>query len=325
MKYKITIDNKGKRLDVFVAEKKKKISRSFIQKMIRGGEIKVNGNISSPHYSLKEGEMVEVAKALKKLPEDEKISKKLPAETEGLFDKIKIAAETPNYLVIDKPVGLLVHGGESIREKTLVDWLLKKFPALKKVGDDPLRPGIVHRLDRDVSGLMVIAKTEDSFANLKKQFQKRSAEKEYTALVYGSIDGDNREITFPIKRSTSGYKMAAMPETSRRGNNTDLEGVRQAITSFSIIKKFINYTLLAIKIKTGRMHQIRVHMFAYGHPLVGDDLYSTKRTREMNKKLNTGRVYLASSRLAFTDLSGERKEYKIDLPDDFKEILKVVR
>ncbi len=236
--------------------------------------------------------------------------------------KYKKIFEDKNFLVINKPAGLLVHGADHIKEPTLADQLLKKYPELIKIGEDPIRPGIMHRLDKQVSGLMVITKTQAYFDHLKKQFQDRTIIKIYTALVYGKIEKDEDEINFPIQRSSKGHKMAALPFTTK-GKFTE-EG-RQAITEFEVIKRFINYTLLKVKIKTGRTHQIRVHLSAYGHPVVGDDLYSTKKTREKNKKLNLGRIFLVATKLSFTDLDKEQKTFIIELPEELKNFLKHVK
>lgn len=238
-----------------------------------------------------------------------------------------------NYLVINKPAGLTVHGGVAVKEKTLVDWLIKECPEIKNVGDDPIRPGIVHRLDKDVSGLMVVAKNNTAFNNLKAQFQKRDINKQYLSLVYGQISKTEGEINFPIKRAKEGYKMAAMPidsgllskktnlQNRDTGNLLGWQKSKEAITSFKVIKKFINYTFLEVKIKTGRTHQIRVHFFAYGHPLVGDNLYYTKKTKVKNQKLNLGRIFLVANRLSFTDLNGEKKNFTIDLPANLQVFL----
>lgn len=236
--------------------------------------------------------------------------------------KYKKIKENKEFLVINKPAGLLVHGAGHIKEKTLADQLLKDYPGLAKVGEDPERPAIVHRLDKLVSGLMVIPKTQASFDNLKEQFQARKIGKEYTALVYGQIETDEGEIDFPIKRSSRGFKMAAIPKTIKKETNPD---GRQAITEFRVIKKFINYALLKVKIKTGRTHQIRVHLLAFGHPIAGDDLYSTKKTREKNKKLNLGRIFLVATKLGFKDLDGVGQEFEIGLPKELEEVLEKVK
>jgi len=251
--------------------------------------------------------------------------------------KPEIIKETADYLVINKPAGLVVHGGPGIKGPTLADWLRKSYPKIKNVGDDPERPGIVHRLDKEVSGLMVIAKRQASFDSLKEQFQKKQIIKEYLALVYGRIAKDDGEINFPIRRAASGHKMAALPLMSQgliekdrlssrdEGTNKALLSARTAITSFKIIKRFINYSWLRLNIKTGRTHQIRVHLSAYGHPLVGDDLYGTKKTKVKNKKLDLKRIFLISVRLSFTDLEGEKQDFSIGLDPELENRLKTLK
>lgn len=242
----------------------------------------------------------------------------------------EIIFENDNLIVIDKPAGLAVHGGGTIKEETLSDWLKNYYPKIKTVGDDPERPGIVHRLDMDVSGLMVVVKNQKSFENLKKQFIERKITKEYSALVHGQLAKDEDLIDFPLKRAKDGYRMAAMPKntedllTRRSPSGRDLGNIggffkaKEAITEFTVIKKFVNYTFVKIKIKTGRTHQIRVHFFAYGHPLAGDDLYFTKKTKEKNKKLDLGRVFLFADKLCFSDLDGKKMEFNLELPENLK-------
>jgi 23S rRNA pseudouridine1911/1915/1917 synthase len=227
-----------------------------------------------------------------------------------------------DYLVINKPAGLLVHGAEHIKESTLSDQLIADYPQLIKIGDDPNRPGLMHRLDKLASGLMVIAKNQNSFDNLKNQFQKRLVEKYYLALVYGKISKDEAEISFPIARSAKGYKMAARPKTFRGEDTAD---GRLAITEFTVAQRFINYTLLKVKIKTGRTHQIRVHLAAYGHPLVGDDLYGTFKTKLKNRKINLGRIFLVANSLSFRNLNNEIVKYEIDLPEELQNFLNNIK
>jgi len=239
------------------------------------------------------------------------------------MNDIEIIADTKDYLVINKPAGLLVHGAPHIKETTLVDWLLEKYPEIGQVGEDLDRPGIMHRLDKDVSGLMVIAKNHSSYECLKDQFKNRTITKEYTALVYGQVLKDEDEIDFPIKRSTKGFKMAAVPQNFDEEN--DEAKVRQAATTFSVIKRFINFTLLKVIIKTGRTHQIRVHLHAYGYPLVGDSLYNNKRSKIKNKKYNLGRVFLASTHLEFKDLNGKKQSFSVGLPEDLIQFLAQIK
>ena len=236
--------------------------------------------------------------------------------------KYKKIFSNNEFIIINKPAGLLTHGSDQIKEKTLADQLIADYPELKKIGEDPYRPGIMHRLDRLASGLIAVARTQASFDNLKTQFQKRTIIKKYTALVYGQIDKDEDKISFPIRRSTKGYKMAAIPITNKGEKTTN---GRIAITYFTIIKPYINYTLLKVKIKTGRTHQIRCHLAAYSHPLVGDDIYSTKKTRIKNKKLNLSRIFLVADELSFRDLAGQQHQFTVGLPVKLKIFLKLIK
>lgn len=247
---------------------------------------------------------------------------------------IPIIFENDDYLIINKPAGLVVHGGLGVKEEfILTDWIKNKYPQIIDVGDDPLRPGIVHRLDKEVSGLMLIAKNQKSFNYFKKQFVSRKVHKEYIALTHGKISKDEDVIDFLIRRARDGYKMAAIPSSSKtiheknKPSNRDLgilraqEESKEAITEFSVLKRFINYTLLKVKIKTGRTHQIRVHLFAYGHPLLGDPLYYTKKTKVKNEKISLGRIFLTATALSFKDLEGEKQKFTIDLPQELQDFL----
>jgi 23S rRNA pseudouridine1911/1915/1917 synthase len=246
---------------------------------------------------------------------------------------IEIIEKNQDYLIINKPSGLIVHGGPGIKESTLADWLVENFPEIESVGEDPQRPGIVHRLDKNVNGLMIIPRNNEAFAYFKKQFQDRKIEKEYIGLAFGAMQQDEGVIDFPIKRSSKGHKMAAIPKkrdldpdkkisNRERGNVDALKKSRDAITSYKIIKKLINFTLLKIKIKTGRTHQIRVHLSAIGHPLAGDHLYGNKRSKIKSSKLEINRIFLMACRLKFTDNNKEIKEFSLELSPDLEEILK---
>ena len=241
-----------------------------------------------------------------------------------------IIFENDDYLVVNKPAGLIVHGGTGIEEPVLTDWLRNRYPEIENVGDDPLRPGLVHRLDKEASGLMIIAKNQKSFNYFKKLFKARRVIKKYIALAHGQISKEEDVITFPIRRARDGYRMAALPVSSEtisdknKPNNRDRGTIRaqeeskEAITEFSVLKKYINYTLLDVKIKTGRTHQIRVHLYAYGHPLLGDPLYFTKKTKVKNQKVNLNRIFLVANRLSFKDSNGEKQEFSIELPKELE-------
>jgi 23S rRNA pseudouridine1911/1915/1917 synthase len=314
----ITKENAGERLDKFLTALLKDQSRSQIQRQIKDGDFLVNGKKVTAHCFLKEKDILsEGAEEKRGIP-----PLNPPWKGSGM-ELIKIIDEQKDYLVVNKPAGLIVHGAGHIKEKTLADILLEKYPEIKNVGDDPIRPGITHRLDKEVSGLMVIARNQKSFLSLKDQFKKRTVEKKYIALVHGKIAKGEGVITFPIVRGAKG-KMAALPLPAivEKEDESSARKIRSAITEFKVIKRFINYTLLGLKILTGRTHQIRVHMSAYGTPIVGDNLYYTQKTKARNKKINLGRIFLAAVELGFDDLSGERKKFKIGLPNELKEFLK---
>lgn len=320
MNYTITTEQAGARLDVFLAERTEH-SRSQWQKAIKAGSVTVNEKTVAPHHKLRTDDAVAVH--AEPQPQETSVTKPTTRETNVAKElEPRIITENDDYLVIDKPAGLIVHPGEGVHEATLADWLVQRYPAIAEVGDDPLRPGIVHRLDKEASGVMVVAKTAQAFAWLKRQFKNREVEKEYLALVYGATSKDTDTITFPIARSAQGFKMAALPneEQAKAGATA-----RAAHTTFNVEQRFINYTYLRVGIATGRTHQIRVHMSAYGHPIVGDDLYGTKKTRTLNEKVNLGRIFLHAVRLAFTDLDHQHVTFEAALPQELEQALKTVK
>ncbi|MFH1207781.1 MAG: RluA family pseudouridine synthase [Patescibacteria group bacterium] len=332
----VTSDSAGQRLDKFLTEKWPDQTRSQIQKLIKSGAVLVNGEAVAVHHFLKEKDEIQIlqAQALQPARPSEKTNQINKKPTCRLADlPITIIAETDGYIVLHKPAGLLVHEGARLpcqfggqageQEPTLVDWLLKKYPAITKIGEDPVRPGIVHRLDREVSGLMVVAKTQDMFDHLKKQFRDRTIKKEYTALVNGHPAKEEDEITFNIDRSeTRDFKMAAVPRGTFRGvptSGSDDRG-RHAITQFEVIKRLVKYTLLKVRPRTGRTHQIRVHLNAYGLPIVGDLVYCPTKIRAKNH-LPSSRIFLQAAKLGFTDLTGQWREFSEPLDPELNQYL----
>ncbi|TSC83948.1 MAG: Uncharacterized protein G01um101413_751 [Parcubacteria group bacterium Gr01-1014_13] len=301
----------GQRLDIFLA-KKLKISRSQVQKMIGAEQVFVNKKLpKKPGDNLTEGAVIEIKKA--KITIEAKEKKKA---AQVKFD-VKIITATPDYIIVEKPTGMLAHPTMAEEKNTLANFIIKKYPEIKKVGDDPMRPGIVHRLDKEASGLMVIARTQKMFNHLKEQFKNRTIEKEYFALVHDPMPRNWDEINFPISRSETSDRMAAIPtgEASRG---------KEAKTEFLVEKNFVNFSLIRVKTHTGRMHQIRVHFLAYNHPLVGDPLYFQKKQKRVwDKKL--ARLFLHSTKLSFTDLGGKKQTFESPLPPELTEFLKLLR
>lgn len=244
---------------------------------------------------------------------------------------IEIIYEDKDYLIINKPAGLIVHEAFDENEETLSNLLTHSYPEIIKVGDDPKRPGIVHRLDKEVSGLMIIARSPAFFSYIKKEFQTRKIEKIYEAIVYGKVIKDEGRISFPIIRSKAGHKMAALPLPSseikahisnrEQGNEKARLQSKEALTDFKVEKKWPHITLLTLKLITGRTHQIRVHLSAFGHPLLGDNLYGTAKTKRRNEKLSFNRVFLFAKKLSFTDLKGEKQEFEIKQPLELRQFL----
>lgn len=234
----------------------------------------------------------------------------------------KLVFENKDVLVFDKPAGLLVHKGTGA-EKTLVDFIIKKYPEVKGVGENPDRPGIVHRLDKDTSGILIVARNQKSFFHLKNQFKNRLAKKTYLALVHGRMKKDKDIIARKIGRSKKDFRKKGIFG----------EG-REAITRFEVLKRFVSapkfrqrrnfgagangYTFLKVMPETGRQHQIRIHLFSYGHPIAGDKVYKFKRQKPPQ---GLKRQFLHAASLAIKLPSGKTKTFKAELPDDLKSVL----
>ncbi len=313
----------GQRLDVVVSEKLG-ITRSQGQKLFELDQVTVNGKLPrKAGDTVREGYEVVVSEATKTTPDFKKVmpinqpKESLKKSAKSLIPKV--ITETPDYIVIEKPSGLLVHPTQANEKNTLAAWIKKEYPEVKKVGDEPdVRPGIVHRLDKEASGLMVIARTQKMFDHLKEQFKNRTVDKEYFALVHDKVERDEAEINFPIARSGNSERMAARPTVG-----APAEGEKEAKTDFLAERHFKNFSLLRVKIYTGRMHQIRVHMLAYNHPLVGDPIYfQRKRRRTWDERL--GRMFLHSTLLSFTDLAGRRQTFDSPLPTELKDFLETL-
>jgi len=302
-KFEVNKENSGQRLDKFLVSQLPDFSRSQIQKMIKAGQVLLNGQPTAVHHFLKEGDTVDVKESLPRLEKwmDHEDKKAQSVE-------LPIVYNDSNFLVVNKQAGLLVHEAPGHQETTLVDILLEKYPEIAKIGEDPIRPGMMHRLDREVSGLMVIAKTQAAFDHLKSQFKQRKVKKEYTALVYGQPAKPEGEIEFAIDRSVKGFKMAAKPSN---------EG-KKAITKFEVLEKFKNFSLLKLMPETGRTHQIRAHLNAYGLPIVGDQVYKPKKLKE---KIKLDRIFLEANYLGFYDLNNNWKEFKIPLSSKLGNLL----
>ena len=245
--------------------------------------------------------------------------------------KVGILFEDKNVLAVNKPVGLMVHPDGRDPGPFLTDWIMKEYPELEGVGDpardlegqDIKRPGIVHRLDRETSGVLLIAKTMKGFESLKKQFQDRTISKKYLTFVWGELDEEFGTINRPIGRSGSDFRKWS----AQRGTRGE---TREAVTYWTRIlngrvivpeissDKPEKFSLVEVQPKTGRTHQIRVHFNAVNHPVIGDTLYAPKRPMALGFK----RLALHSWKIEFEDLNGKRHEIEAPLPSDFKKAKK---
>lgn len=296
-----TIKDSGNdvRLDIFLTNELK-VSRGQIQKLIKNEHCQVDDIIcTSPHLKLKKGQ---------KIVFDNQPKEIIKRITYDLKIEPEILLETKDYLVINKPTGLIVHPAENNPQATLVDWLLIKYPTIKKVGENPLRPGIIHRLDRDVSGAMLVALNQKTYTYFKKQFQDHKIQKTYSALVHGNVSDNENILTFPLVRSKKTGHIVAWPNGSEHG--------RQAETHIEVIKRYQQTTLINCYPITGRTHQIRVHCKAFGHPIVGDPVYGQKKS-----SLSPGRIFLHSINIEFIDNNKEKVVVRCPLPKILKNFL----
>lgn len=227
----------------------------------------------------------------------------------------KILYEDTDILAIDKPAGVVVFPeGDISGEKTLIDYLLEKFQNLKTVGETP-RHGIVHRLDKDTSGVLLVAKSAEALIFLQKQFINREVEKKYVALATGVVKEDSGTIHTLIGRAKGDPRKQAAHSLEYSGKT----GLREAITEYKVLEKFENYTLLEVQIKTGRKHQIRCHLAYLRNPIAGDKLYSFK---DSPTPKGLERQFLHAGYLKIQLPNGQQKEFTSDLPEDLKNILK---
>lgn len=301
---KVTENNIGVRIDKFLAKEFFSLSRGEIIKNIKEGKILVNKEPVKPSYHLRE---------------NDEIKSNISFKREAVFpnDKIKlnIIYSDDDIIVVDKPAGIQIHPDSNEKENTLVNALVAKFPEIKDVHDNSLgaflRPGIVHRLDKDTSGVIVIAKNQKTFDELKEIFQERKVRKKYVALVYGQVKDKRGIITRPIARAGS-YKKQVIA-----GAKTKTK-IRGAVTEYKLLKRFNNYSLMEAIPRTGRMHQIRIHFFSIGHPIVGDKLYKLKSIKTTD---TAKRQLLHAKKLDFI-LFGQKFSFSTPLPEDFNVFLK---
>ncbi|WP_290034109.1 RluA family pseudouridine synthase [Ligilactobacillus cholophilus] len=286
------LDEKG-RLDKVLAILLPEISRSQIKNLIENGNVTVNNKSEKPKYKVKSGDQIKLIKPK---------TKKIDLEPENI--DLDIVYEDNDVIVVNKPQGMVVHPAPGHEKHTLVNALLYHSPLSTINGT--FRPGIVHRIDKDTSGLLMVAKNDVAHQSLAKQLKEKTNKREYIALVYGNIKEDKGTIDAPIGRNPQDRKKQAVVKNGRR-----------AVTHFEVLKRYQNFTLVKCILETGRTHQIRVHMKYIGHPLVGDPLYGPKKVIG-----NTGQ-YLHAAVLGFKHpTTGKELLFSADLPQNFQKMLR---
>jgi 23S rRNA pseudouridine1911/1915/1917 synthase len=291
--YNFIADKQGERLDKYVCQQHPELSRSHVQKLITEGYITVNDQRGKPGLRLSKGDRLKLV--IPPAPPSRLVPEAMP---------LNIIYEDADLLVVDKPAGLTVHPAPGHPSHTLVNAILSHFPHLADIGDS-LRPGVVHRLDKDTSGVMLVAKNSAAQADLSQQFRSHSVTKAYLVLVKGKLTPENGVIEADIGRDPRNRKRMAV-----------VAGGREARTEYSVVKYIGGYTLLEVRTETGRTHQIRVHLAAIGFPVVGDKVYGVKSPY-------LSRQFMHACRLGFKlPSSGEYVEFKSELPPDLAQALK---
>jgi 23S rRNA pseudouridine1911/1915/1917 synthase len=287
----------GERLDRFVQSAWPDLSRSRCAALIRDGRVTLNGSPAKPATAVRTGDAIEIDVPAQAAAVDP-VAQDMP---------VAVVYEDAHVAIVDKPAGLSVHPGPGHPDRTLVNALLGKLPELSSLGGSE-RPGIVHRLDKDTSGLLAVAKTDVAYRSLTRQLKERLVSKTYLALVTGHVLFDEGEVDQPIARHPLHRQRMAV-----------VEGGRDSLTRYRVIARHAGSTLVEASPVTGRTHQIRVHMAWLGHPLVGDPVYG-------KRSLLVARHFLHAARLVFwmPPSEQERREFESPLPPDLRETLDAV-
>jgi 23S rRNA pseudouridine1911/1915/1917 synthase len=298
LQFSATTENAGMRLDQALHEHLPEYSRARLQDWIKQERVLVNGAPARSSRVLREGDRIDVEPA--ELPP-------LRAEPEAI--PLRVLYEDQHLVAIDKPAGMVVHAGAGVHTGTLVNALLSRFQSLSALGGD-LRPGIVHRLDRFTSGAILVAKNDAAHRALAALFAGRQVQKTYLALVHGNLQADGR-IEKPIARDPRHRTRM----TARLGHG------RAASTEYRVLQRFAGFTLLEVRIGTGRTHQIRVHLSSIGHPVAGDRLYGAPAKKEIRREIQPPRerFFLHAHRIRFQHpFTGQPLEIESPLPDDLR-------
>jgi len=295
-------EEKGVRLDKFVADHAPGLSRSFVQQLIEQGKVLVDGRAPKAKFKVTPGQLIQL-----EVPEPEIV------ELQPEAIDLDIVFENADVIVLNKPAGMVVHPAPGHPSGTLVNALLHHAPDINVGGTN--RPGIIHRLDRDTSGLMVVVKTDKARTTLVEQWQARTVEKGYIALGHGEIDVEEATINAPIGRDPKDRKKMAA-----------VRGGRPAITHLKVAERLTGATLFDVDLETGRTHQIRVHLAFIGHPIVGDTIYNKYGGRFGGRgEAVSPRQFLHAAKLAFRLPGGKGVSFEAPLPADLQAVLETAR
>ncbi len=304
--FKIDPELSGERIDKFLSRNLADVSRSRIQKLITEGKVLVNGARVSKHHKLACGQEISI--------EDLSSINTSPNITAEEID-LKIVYEDKSILVISKEAGMLTHPAPGNEKHTLVNALMYHCKNLSKLSGEE-RAGIVHRLDKDTSGLLIAAKDENVHHRLSEMFADRKVKKTYIVLAEGRFKEDRGEIKLPIGRS----------RIDRKKMSVAIDNGRDAVTAFEVVEEFRQAALLNIYPRTGRTHQIRVHLNYIGHPIIADQVYGSRFSLKIAKNIGLQRQFLHASKLEFTHPVTEKlMEFEDPLPEDLAESLEKLR
>lgn len=305
VEFSVAPEQKGQRLDRLLAVLPGlNLSRSQAKRLIENKFITVNGRPVEPSYKTKAADLIKVI-----------ISPAIEPTAKPEMIPLEIVYEDDDIIVVNKPKGMVTHPAPGNYSGTLVNALLYQTK-LSSIGA-PLRPGIVHRLDKDTSGLIVAAKTDAAYKSLAKQIKDRTVEKTYLALVHGLMKNNEGQIEAKIGRHPVNRKKMAVLESQKEKSKSKKS--RDALTYYKVLKRFKNYSLVEVKIKTGRTHQIRVHLAHLGHPVVGDSTYGKKK----NEFGVTGQLLHAQKIKLLHPITGKAVGFEAAIPKAFKDIIRV--
>lgn len=291
---KLQVNDTPNRLDKYISTHIEDVTRSKVQKWIKDGQVLVNGEEKPMNYQVKEGDLIVILVT----------NKQTESQLEPQNIPIHVLYEDNDVLVIDKPKGMVVHPGAGNKQETLVNALLHHFKEL--AASDTDRPGIVHRIDKNTSGCLIVCKNDKAFQEISRQIQDKTCHREYIALVHGIIPHETGTINAPIRRSDK-----------NRQKMDVVENGKPAVTHFEVLKRFKDTTLIKCQLETGRTHQIRVHMKYIKHPIVGDDKYAYANTRK-----DTEGQMLHAQKIEFMSPSTKEKISVISpLPEYFEKIV----